>query len=94
MTAFTFITAGFFSYRLPGSGPVILRFIIPYVKIASGLVKAVEDITQNPSVCSGFCKAVAAGIVRDDRPVFGGAQIIDPGRGCIGAGDYVFSVLY
>ena len=49
---FTFIIVKVFAHRLPGGRPVILRLVITDVKISAGLVKAVENVTQNPSVCA------------------------------------------
>ena len=73
VTTFALIYIKFFSDRLPGSRPVIVGFVVTDIDVASGLVKIIEDVAQDSSVCTRLCKAVAACVVRDDSTVLGRA---------------------
>ena len=77
---------------LPGGGPVVGGVVVPEVEVAPRLVEAVENVTEDPAVRAGFCKAVASRIVRNDGAVFRGAQVVDPGGRGVRAGDHIFSV--
>ena len=76
-------------HRTPGGRPVITAFVVPQVHIAAGLVKLVEHVAQDAAVGAGLHKGIAAGVLGDDRAVFGAAQVIRPGHGRTRVGDDV-----
>ena len=63
VTAVALVGSQIFSYRLPRSGPVVSGYIVSDIEVSSGLIKLIENISQDTSVCTGFCKAVSACIV-------------------------------
>ena len=89
VAALAFVRIQVLSHRLPGGGPEVPRLVVPKIEIPPRLVELVEHIPKNPSVGPGFDKAVASGVVGDQRPVLRGAQVVGPrGRG-VGPGDHV-----
>ncbi len=92
VAAGAFVVCEILAHRLPGGGPVIPGLIVTNIEVSSRLIKIVKNITENPPVCAGFYKAVAAGMVGDDRAVFRGTQIIHPGRRRIRPVDHILPV--
>ena len=79
VTALRFVQIQGLAHRHPGGRPEIPAVVVPDVQIPSGLVEVIEDIPQNPSVGAGGGETVAAGVVGDNRAIFGRTQIVDPG---------------
>ncbi len=52
VSAFTFISRKILAYGLPGSGPVVLGVVIPQIEISTRLVKIIEYIAQDTTVCA------------------------------------------
>ena len=92
MAAFVLIQGRIFADRLPGSGPEVLRLVVPKIEVAAGLVELVKNIAQNAPVGAGLRKTVASGVVGDNRAVFGRTEVVHPRCGCIGSLDDIFAV--
>ena len=92
MPAFAPVSVEGLSHGLPGGRPVIAGPIVADIDVTSRPVCVVEHIPQDPSVRAGAHETVPTGIVRDQRSVFGGAEIVGPGRRSVRPGDHIFPV--
>ena len=92
VTAFAFVDGQILAHRLPGGRPVVPAFIVPDVEVATGLIEAVEDVAQDPTVGTGLSKAVAAGVVGNQCAVGRASQVVGPGGRGRWVGDDVFPI--
>src|SRR5690349_18957248 len=77
----------------PGGRPIIFRIVISDVEITTahierGVVVAVAGETPQAGI---FVKGIATGCVRNQTEILFAAEVVDPGQGSIGLGDYIFS---
>ena len=79
------------AHRCPRGRPVLSALRILDVNVAARLIKrhAVETIADDTSVRAGLHEAVSARVVRNDRAVLRGSQIVSPCRRGVGSGDDV-----
>ena len=73
VAAFAAVVCQIFAHRLPRGRPVIARFVVAQVNIPAGAVERVENIPQDAPVRTRSYKAVAPGVVGDERAVLGRA---------------------
>ena len=83
------------AHRLPRGRPVVLALAVAQVDVPPRLIhgERIEPQPQEPSLGGRLVEAVPSGVIGNDGAVFGGAQIVAPRLGGVGAGDDVLLVV-
>ena len=80
--------------RLPGTGPEVAGVAVAQVEVSARLIhrNGIKAQTREPAQRRRAEETVAAGVVGNDRSILGGAQVVAPGLGGIGAINHIFAI--